>query len=46
MRERNARVGAISGEKREAHKIDIDVCIKCGACIEACKFGAIKRGAA
>jgi len=39
-------VGAISGEKREAHKIDVDVCIKCGACIEACKFGAIKRGAA
>ena len=39
-------VGAISGEKKEPHKIDFDVCIKCEACIEACKFGAIKRGAA
>jgi NADH-quinone oxidoreductase subunit F len=39
-------VGAISGERKEAHRIDITKCIKCGACIETCKFNAIKRGVA
>ncbi|MFV0440425.1 MAG: NADH-quinone oxidoreductase subunit NuoF [Lachnospirales bacterium] len=33
---------AISGNVKETHKIDINVCIKCGACIEKCqKFKAI-----
>lgn len=36
-------VGAISGEKKEVHVIDHDVCIKCGKCEETCKFGAIVR---
>ena len=36
--------GAISGEKKEPHKIDPDVCVKCGACFEACKFKAIGKG--
>ena len=34
-------VDAISGEKKQPHFIDSSVCIKCGACIEKCKFGAI-----
>lgn len=33
---------AISGEKKEPHKIDKDKCIKCGACYEVCNFDAIK----
>lgn len=36
-------VGAISGEKKQQHKIDPAVCIKCGKCEESCKFGAVKR---
>ncbi|HAE40096.1 MAG TPA: NADH-quinone oxidoreductase subunit F [Candidatus Riflebacteria bacterium] len=34
-------VGAISGELKKAHKIDVEKCIKCGACAAACKFNAI-----
>jgi NADH-quinone oxidoreductase subunit F len=33
--------GAISGEKRKAHTINQDMCIKCGACYDVCKFGAV-----
>ncbi|MCM8710682.1 NADH-quinone oxidoreductase subunit NuoF [Clostridium sp. SYSU_GA19001] len=36
-------VGAISGKIKEAYKINEDKCIKCGACIEACNFKAIKE---
>ena len=32
---------AISGKVREPHVIDQDKCVKCGACMTACKFGAI-----
>ena len=35
--------GAITGEVRGKHTIDIAACIKCGACIEKCRFGAIER---
>jgi NADH:ubiquinone oxidoreductase subunit F (NADH-binding)/(2Fe-2S) ferredoxin/NAD-dependent dihydropyrimidine dehydrogenase PreA subunit len=34
--------GAVSGEKKQAHAIDIVKCIKCGACFDACKFNAVK----
>ena len=34
-------VGAISGDKKQTHYIDPTICIKCGACIERCKFDAI-----
>jgi len=34
-------VGAISGEVKNAHVIDKAKCIKCGACMEKCRFGAI-----
>ena len=36
-------VSCISGEKREAHKIDQSKCVKCGVCASRCKFGAIVR---
>jgi NADP-reducing hydrogenase subunit HndC len=35
--------GAIEGIVREAHLIIQDKCIKCGACMEKCKFGAISK---
>jgi NADP-reducing hydrogenase subunit HndC len=34
-------VNAISGERKEVHHIDPSICIKCGACIDKCKFDAI-----
>ena len=34
-------VNAISGELKKPHVINSDVCVKCGACIAVCKFGAI-----
>jgi NADH-quinone oxidoreductase subunit F len=43
---RKCPVGAISGELKKPHAIDIGKCIKCGACIDACKFKAIIRGVA
>jgi NADP-reducing hydrogenase subunit HndC len=36
-------VNCISGKIKETHHIDRDVCIKCGVCIEKCKFGAIVK---
>jgi NADH-quinone oxidoreductase subunit F len=38
---RNCPVNAISGKIKEPFIIDSKKCIKCGACIEACSFGAI-----
>ncbi len=38
---RNCPVGAISGAVRQKHVIDAKKCIKCGACLDGCKFGAI-----
>jgi NADH-quinone oxidoreductase subunit F len=34
-------VGAIEGEKRAAHRIDVVKCTKCGICASLCKFQAI-----
>ena len=38
--------GAITGEKKQPHKIDNELCIKCRSCYVACpaKFGAVKIG--
>ena len=36
-------VGAISGVVKEKHVIDIAKCIKCGSCVEKCRFGAIEK---
>ena len=40
---RKCPVGAISGEVRKPHTIDQAKCIKCGACIDNCKFKAISK---
>ncbi|MCX6301788.1 MAG: NADH-quinone oxidoreductase subunit NuoF [Bacteroidia bacterium] len=34
-------VGAITGERKEPHVINPNICIKCGSCMEKCKFDAI-----
>ena len=34
---------AISGEKKQPHKLDQDKCIQCGFCYEVCKFKAIVK---
>ncbi len=34
-------VAAITGERKEPHLINPSICIKCGACMEKCKFDAI-----
>ncbi|MHB1046843.1 MAG: NADH-ubiquinone oxidoreductase-F iron-sulfur binding region domain-containing protein [Thermoanaerobaculia bacterium] len=38
---RKCPVGAIRGERKAAHTIDAATCIRCGACVAACKFNAI-----
>ncbi|KPK96072.1 NADH dehydrogenase [bacterium SM23_31] len=32
---------AITGEKKKAHKINQEICVKCGACYDVCRFGAV-----
>jgi len=34
--------GAVSGQKKQVHRIDTQKCIKCGACSEVCKFDAVQ----
>jgi NADP-reducing hydrogenase subunit HndC len=34
--------GCISGEKKKPHTIDITNCIRCGICMESCKFDAVR----
>ncbi|HWR57375.1 MAG TPA: 4Fe-4S binding protein, partial [Thermodesulfovibrionales bacterium] len=34
---------AISGEKKKPHTIDLEKCIKCGACFDVCKFASVNR---
>ncbi len=36
-------VNAISGAPRELHTIDQAVCIKCGQCLDVCKFKAVNK---
>lgn len=40
---RACSVNAITGEKKQAHKIDNSLCIKCGSCFDACKFSAVLK---
>jgi NADH-quinone oxidoreductase subunit F len=39
---RKCPAGAITGAAGKAHAIDPAACVKCGACAEACRFGAVK----
>jgi ferredoxin len=39
---RNCPVEAISGERRQAHLIDAEKCIRCGICVQVCNFNAIE----
>jgi NADH:ubiquinone oxidoreductase subunit F (NADH-binding)/(2Fe-2S) ferredoxin len=39
---RNCPVDAISGERRQTHVIDPDICIKCGICEQLCPYDAIE----
>ena len=41
---RGCPVGAITGKIREPFAIDSEKCIKCGACLTACAFHAVKEG--
>jgi len=38
---RNCPVEAITGERRQPHHIDPDVCIRCGICMQVCNFNSI-----
>jgi NADH:ubiquinone oxidoreductase subunit F (NADH-binding)/Pyruvate/2-oxoacid:ferredoxin oxidoreductase delta subunit len=38
---RNCPAGAITGERRQVHYIDPDICIRCGICLQVCNFNAI-----
>jgi len=38
---RNCPAGAITGERRQVHFIDPDICIRCGICLQVCNFNAI-----
>ncbi|MGI6656547.1 MAG: NADH-ubiquinone oxidoreductase-F iron-sulfur binding region domain-containing protein [Desulfobulbus sp.] len=40
---RKCPANAISGEKKERHRIDQNLCIKCGKCMSSCKFGAVEK---
>ncbi len=38
---RNCPVGAIEGSVKAPHIIDVSKCIKCGVCVDKCRFDAI-----
>lgn len=40
---RGCPVGAITGKVREPFAIDAGKCVKCGACVQACSFHAVKE---
>jgi len=39
---RNCPVNAITGEKKQVHHIDQNLCTQCGACYDSCRFDAIE----
>jgi len=39
---KNCPTKAISGETKGIHRIDQNKCIKCGICLESCKFDAVE----
>lgn len=38
---RKCPAGAISGERKVPHHIDLTKCVRCGVCKSTCKFGAV-----
>jgi Na+-translocating ferredoxin:NAD+ oxidoreductase RNF subunit RnfB len=40
---RDCPVDAISGEKKELHTVDQELCVKCGKCITSCTFGSVLK---
>jgi NADH-quinone oxidoreductase subunit F len=38
---RRCPTAAVSGEKKEAHTISQELCVRCGNCFDACKFNAV-----
>ena len=40
---RACSVNAITGEKKQPHKVDNALCIQCGSCFDACKFSAVLK---
>ncbi len=38
---RNCPVSAISGNVKEPHELDMQVCVKCGKCKTVCRFSAV-----
>ena len=38
---RNCPVGAITGSPKGQHVIDQEKCIKCGKCLESCRFSSV-----
>ncbi|PHR28129.1 MAG: NADH-quinone oxidoreductase subunit NuoF [Desulfotalea sp.] len=40
---RACSVNAITGEKKQPHKINNTLCIQCGSCFDACKFSAVLK---
>lgn len=40
---RNCPVSAINGSVKNPHEIDTAICIKCGKCMQVCRFGAVER---
>ena len=40
---KNCPVGAIQGEPKKLHVIDIAVCVKCSKCISSCNYGAVYK---
>ena len=38
---RNCPVGAISGERKQRHVVDVGACVRCGLCGRLCPQGAV-----
>jgi NADH:ubiquinone oxidoreductase subunit F (NADH-binding)/(2Fe-2S) ferredoxin/NAD-dependent dihydropyrimidine dehydrogenase PreA subunit len=36
-------VEAITGERKQVHRIELEKCIKCGSCYDVCKFDSVVR---
>lgn len=37
----NCSVDAISGERKQVHTINNEICIRCGVCYDVCTYNAI-----